>query len=152
MKTRILIISKYFPYYHINRGKETNFIRKMRLGNKIHTIRANYDYWKKVEEEVKKGDSFVSLRTWNGKPRHSKQVEIKKLYDINVEKLFFSNKNFRPYIVGEKKNKEICLNVLAINDGLRLPNFIEWFNHYDHNKPFVIIHFTNFKYEYNKEL
>mgnify|MGYP007101882869 CR=1 FL=1 len=46
MKTYYLTLSKVFPSTHAKAGMNTCFEEKLRV-YKLHTIRANYDFWKK---------------------------------------------------------------------------------------------------------
>ena len=63
MKTYVLTISKNFPSTHSKKGTPTNFFYKIKSGDKKHTIRANYELWKKRIDEVNEGKAIISLRT-----------------------------------------------------------------------------------------
>lgn len=120
------------------------------LGNlkpKLHTIRANYSYWKKRIDEIQKGKAVLSIRKWSGKPYRSEQIEICKLGkddDIGVQKIEFLDGGVATIV--ESKLPYHGLIELATNDGLSLGDFKSWFKDYDLSKPMAIIHFTSFRY------
>jgi hypothetical protein len=174
-KTYVITVSRTFPKTHARAGENTYFVQKIRNalhdykessvdcydenGNetcvlirerKIHTIRGNYELWEKRMAEVQKGNAVISLRYWSGKPYNSKQVEICQLdkgSGCGVQELSFLNSNFSdPIVLQSKHNPHLTRDMLAINDGLSLDDFKEWFKGYDLSKPMAIIHFTNFRY------
>ena len=152
MKTYVLTVSRNFPITHKRAGEETLFVRKIKDGIKIHTIRANYPLWKKRFDEINAGRACLSIRYWSGKPYRSKQVEIVRLTnadEIGIQRLEFD------------KNKDGCSSMkfynidgnfastieqVANNDGLCIIDFKEWFKGYDLSEPMAIIHFTKFRY------
>ena len=155
MKTYVLTVSRFFPKTHKRAGEKTNFSQKLQLGiknipnsvmydeecdlimdRKIHTIRANYPLWKKRISEIQNGNAILSIRYWSGKPYKSKQVEITQL-DKN------SGVGVQELVYGYDKT---LIKELAMNDGLSLEDFQEWFKKYDLSKPLAIIHFTRFRY------
>jgi len=142
----VLMITKSFPYYHPKKGKPTDFKNKILSGEKIHTIRGNYGLWKKRIEKVLDGKAVISLRQWTGKPRHSKQVEIKRLTKddgVGIQKLVFGRNNiYSPRVLG----KVLFILGLCSNDGLSIYQFTEWFKPYDLSEPMALIHFTPFRY------
>jgi hypothetical protein len=156
-KTYVLTVSQYFPVKHVRSGEETNFERKLLRWLKKHTIRANYELWKKRIEEVNSGLAVLSIRKWSGKPYQSKQVEIMRLDEtggLGVQKLWLMEDG-RAQIEDEgniisiwlrKNRRYIPLAALAKNDGLNLPDFREWFRDYDRSKPMAVIQFTKFRY------
>lgn len=142
MKTYVLMVSKYFPLKHHKVGQETNFRNKIEAGTKIHTIRNNYPLWKHRIERVLKGDAILSLRQWEGKPYKSKQIEIKKISKkdgVGIEMVTLPGTAKLATLL----EKYVDLNM---NDGLSLLDFLNWFEHYERNKPLAIIHFTPFRY------
>lgn len=164
MKTYVLTVSKVFPKKHKNSGSETIFLDKIACAcfcekdcedccfkwPKKHTIRSNYDLWKKRAKEINEGKALLSVRYWSGKPYRSKQVEFCQLTEIGLQKLsfFMNNINF-PYIYEEDEmaNYPIYgIDLIARNDGLLLSDFKEWFKDYDLSKPMAVIHFTPFRY------
>lgn len=78
MKTYYLTLSQVFPATHARAGQPTGF-RENLFKTKLHTIRANYEFWKNRFEQIEKGEACLSIRQWTGKPYRSKQVEIARL-------------------------------------------------------------------------
>lgn len=147
IKTYVLTVSKTFPKTHIKSGESTGFVNKISNlftpeGTKIHTIRANYELWEKRAKEINEGNAVLSIRCWWDKPYKSRQFEICRLERIGVQKLTFQNMIFFNKIDG----KENLISEISKNDGLDVPDFIEWFKNYDLSKPMAIIHFTDFRY------
>ena len=86
MKTYYLTLSPKFPSTHIRAGQPTNF--EAALNNaimcakcqekpkgmcmseciigyrKLHTIRANYEFWRKRFEKIAAGEAVLSIRQW----------------------------------------------------------------------------------------
>lgn len=141
------MISKNFPAEHKRHGEETGFKDNL-INNKQHTIRANFELWKKRADEINSGMAFLSVRQWKGKPYRSKQVEVIALYRIYVQKLFYfmSDISFPRIYDDGGIVKAISTGVLAKNDGLACEDFREWFKKYDLSKPMAIIQLTNFRY------
>lgn len=160
IKTYVITVSNNFPLKHKKQGEETRFITLIETKFKIHTIRGNFELWKKRFEEVEKGKAVISLRYWSGKPYNSKQIEFKKFAKndgIGIEKLTFNEKIATPFPSIISDNKIYVPNIsnvdeLASNDGLSSEDFKEWFKSYDLTKPMVIIHFTNFRYFHKMEV
>lgn len=146
IKTYVITLSQVFPVTHIRKGEPTGFKEALLNGGKIHTIRANYELWKKRFEEIDKGVACLSIRQWKGKPYNSKQVEIIRLTredGIGIERLRFDKSRFLPHV----NYKPVGVGYLANNDGLSLDDWKEWFKDYDINKPLAVIHFTSFRYK-----
>lgn len=162
MKTYYLTLSKSFPKDLPNAGEPTNFENAFFSGqglqrsckhNKIHTIRANYEFWRKRFEKIEKGEACLSIRQWVGKPyaKGSIQREICRLTNkqgIGIQKIEIVRATkdlFMVYIDGKliESNK---INSIANNDGLDFSDWFNWFAGYDLNKPMAIIHFTKFRY------
>ena len=155
MKTYVLTVSVLFPKTHKNSGKQTFFREKINealipiceapiLGSKIHTIRGNYELWKKRIDEINKGKAILSLRFWSGKPYNSKQVEffqLDKESGLGVQKL----EDPTNFIYAPIEGKKVNWDLVAKNDGLSFEDFCEWFK-VRSDKPMAIIHFTDFRY------
>ena len=149
MKTYCLTLSQAFPSTHPRAGQPTHFDENLRL-SKLHTIRANYDYWAKRFEKIKTGEACLSVRQWVGKPygKGSTQKELARLTredGIGLQKLEFKDigNGFNAAVIdGKPWPREI----LASNDGLSLQDWRNWFRDYDFSKPMAIIQFTNFRY------
>lgn len=136
-------------YYHTSKGQQTHFVAKISIGQKIHTIRSNYDLWAKRLKQVEDGLAYLSVRTWSGKPYNSKQEEqfsFHNTHGVGLESVKI-DKDFNFWI---EKRKGIHVVVepgrLAENDGLQTPDFKDWFKSYEINKSMAVIHFTNFRY------
>lgn len=166
MKTYCLTLSQVFPSNHPKAGKPTNFEGAFNAGQvfnrgseclyhhpKLHTIRANYELWRKRFEKIKTGEACLSVRQWVGKPygKGSTQKEIARLTcedGIGLQKLsFFRDRNgmvsLKFFIV---EGRDVCGDQLAWNDGLSVEDWRNWFRDYDFSKPMAIIQFTNFRY------
>lgn len=145
MKTYVITLSKVFPILHPRAGEPTGFAESLFEG-KLHTIRANYDLWRRRFDEIEAGKACLSVRQWTGKPYRSKQVELTRLTPkdgIGLQKLYFGGKDLTcPFVDGEM----ISTNDLARNDGLSLTDWCSWFHSYDLTTPLAIIHFTKFRY------
>jgi len=142
MKCYVIMVSKVFPKTHPKAGIDTNFVMKINAGIKKHTIRNNYDFWKNRIDNVKAGTAYISIRIWTGLPYKSKQFEVRKLYGfdgIDLQKIVFDGANWFATNI-------LNTNILANNDGLELDDFNDWFKEPVINKPYALIHLTNYKY------
>ena len=158
MKTYVITLSQVFPATHEKAGRPTMFREKLHKAirphelntwnPKRHTIRANYELWRKRFEQIERGEACLAIRQWTGRPYFSKQVEIARLTKedgIGLQKLCIGssdNKNFHLYVDGIETEKYAIAN----NDGLTLRDWESWFEGYDFSKPLAIIHFTKFRY------
>lgn len=151
LKTYVLTVSQHFPSYHPMKGQRTSFTRTILCLLKLHTVRANYELWKKRIDEVNAGKAVLSVRYWNGKPYKDKQAEFQRFdkdSGIGIQRLdamcFVNNTAF----VDETESNYIpvMLDILANNDGLSLQQFKDWFRK-PNTEPMAIIHFTNFRYK-----
>lgn len=151
MKTYVITVSRQFPTSHKRKGEPTYFVENI-PEKKRHTIRQNYELWKKRFERIHAGEACISLRYWSDKPYKSKQVEFKRLYKedgIGIEKLGWGD--FGIHIDGKGYGSDSlssCVE-LATNDGLTIADMESWFM--KAYQPLVIIHFTNFRYNTNYE-
>jgi hypothetical protein len=142
MKTYVLILSERFPGTHPKAGEETNFFINFRK-TKIHTIRKNYDFWKKRFDQINSGKAFLSVRYWIGKPYKDPQTEFISLNNedfIGIQKLTKTELGF------EVDGIPVSILDLCRNDGLSLDDFNNWFKEFP-KEPMAIIHFTHFRYE-----
>ena len=160
MITYYLTLSQVFPSTHARAGAPTQFEAAFHAGQvfnrgseclyrhpKLHTIRANYEFWAKRFEKIEAGEACLSIRQWVGKPygKGSKQREIARLTredGIGIERLMFDKSLLLPHV----NYKPVGIGNLANNDGLSLDDWKEWFKLYDLKKPLAIIHFTKFRY------
>lgn len=151
MKKKIsLKVSKMFPCTHPRKGELTNFREKILSGEKIHTIRSNYDYWKKKIDMVNSGEAVLVLEQWVDRPYWSK-VEDFMLFNsdsgIGVQKIQFPSRPHNDYFAPLIDDKYyVNFGSLIKNDGLEPVSFDDWFKNYDLSKPMAIIHFTEFRY------
>ena len=147
MKTYVLTISQQFTTTHERKGQDTNFIPLILQGSKKHTIRGNYDLWKKRFDKINAGEAVLSIRVWEGKPYNSKQIEMLQLDNTNgigIEKVIFDDYLYSCRIDGTRFS--VSSENIPDNDGLSLGDFEEWFKGYDLSNEMVIIHFTDFRY------
>jgi hypothetical protein len=167
MKKYVITLSKVFPTTHPKAGIPTGFEHKLHAAIngwsdhahlKLHTIRANYPLWAKRFEQIERGEAYLSVRQWSGKPYASKQVEIARLTKedgIGLQELtFYKECRLSPakYTLEnfeiDGKWQEGNTRMLAENDGLTLADWEAWFSNpkYDLSEPMAIIHFTKFRY------
>lgn len=156
IRTYNIMLSRVFPTTHPKAGQETDFKPKVMAAlngmpcyrKKLHTIRANYELWKKRFEEVERGYAVINLRQWIGSPYRSKTVLIKTLTSkdgIGIQKLtFYTSRIVYPTI---DDNYQPTILEISSNDGLSKDDWIDWFRGYDLSQPMAIIHFTDFRYE-----
>lgn len=160
MDKYVITLSQVFPVTHSRKGEPTGFKDKFLAAIKqdgewwkLHTIRANYELWKKRFEKIEKGEAYLCIRQWAGRPYHSKQVELARLTredGIGLQELRIVNEKYKGrgimlgYVDGEQKND--FFHTLSKNDGLSFNDWLEWFKGNDFNKPLAIIHFTFMRY------
>lgn len=162
MKTYVLIISETFPKHHILAGENTDFKAKIAALKKIHTIRGNYELWRKRVEEINKGEAILSLRVWTGRPYFSKQKEVSTYSKLGIEPIEISP-DLECCLVGTVQKSKcfywetvskslrsfpLSFDQIAINDGLSQMLFKSWFSKTKDTdkKDMCIIHFTDFRY------
>lgn len=149
--TYYLTLSQVFPSTHCRAGEPTGFKDSLRK-TKLHTIRANYDFWARRFEKIERGEAVLSIREWVGKPygKGSTQREICRLTredGIGLQRLDFANGTLSTAWIDWGKRRLSCpMELLARNDGLSLNDWREWFMGYDLSKPMAIIHFTKYRY------
>lgn len=168
MKKYVITLSKVFPTTHPKAGIPTGFEHKLHAAIngwsdhaylKLHTIRANYPLWAKRFEQIERGEAYLSVRQWSGKPYASKQVEIARLTKedgIGIQKLYLTDEinMLGEYgivestweLFGIPGDSKVSCKQLAYNDGLSYEDWDAWFEKYDKSKPLAIIHFTKFRY------
>ena len=143
-KCYYIMIAITFPAHHIRKGQETNFAELIAKDIKKHTLRANYELWKKRADEINQGIAYLSVRQWSGKPYASYQVELFQKNSLLVEKLQMSS----PGWLIENYESDYTTADIASNDGLDIQDFYSWFKGkitIDMD-PMAIIHFTDFTY------
>lgn len=141
MKTYVLTVSEKFPATHPRKGEATDFVMKIARMEKIHTIRGNYQLWKKRADEINAGRARLSVRVWTGKPYRSKQREVLAFEGIGVQCAEITLLGL--FIDGT--DSDVTFNEIAKNDGLDFQDFKDWFKG-PWVDPKAIIHFSNFRY------
>lgn len=154
MDKYVITLSQVFPVTHNRSGEPTGFKDKFLAAIKqdgewwkLHTIRANYELWKKRFEKIEKGEACLCIRQWSGKPYRSKQVEIARLtredgIGLQALKFTFGDIN-KPVIVG---GNDPTPTALSHNDGLSETDWRYWFSGYDLTQTLAVINFTSFRY------
>ena len=145
VKTYVLTLSKAFPKTHDRAGEPTGFRGKFLKKEKIHTIRANYELWRKRMAEVQAGRAVLSVRQWTGKPYASQQEEIARLTaedGVGIQKLELTN-DLVGGIIGDHQYSYVSI---AKNDGLDPSDWLTWLSCHELFKPMAIIHFKKFRY------
>lgn len=172
VKTYCLMLSRTYPSSHPRAGQPTYFKVKMNAAlndmpcylRKLHTIRANYELWRKRFEKIAAGKAVLSIREWVGRPyaKGSTQRELALLTredGIGIQKVMLNcctGVNIETGYEGVYSEVSIegCCYMgryvpsyrLANNDGLSLEDWDGWFKGCDLSEPFAIIHFTKFRY------
>jgi len=159
MKTYVITLSQVFPVTHNRAGEPTGFKAKFEASihhfgdqwQKLHTIRANYGLWRQRFDEIEAGKACLSIRQWSGKPYCSKQIELAVLTKedgIGIQKLEFTADRDGMYSFNmfDIDGRSLDKIQLAINDGLVLNDWMEWFRKYDLSQPLAVIHFTPYRY------
>lgn len=136
MKT--VMLAKTFLKGHYREGEPTGFRAAFVYGKKIHTIRAN------AKKYYKSGE-WVSVRQWKDKPYRSKHVTIgHKKIGIEPVTMVCDNGTLTKCVV---RSTDVNEWDIALNDGLVLSDFIDWFfpsgcGEFSGD----ILHFTDFRY------
>ena len=137
MKT--LLLSKTFPAGHRVAGNQTHFLAQAMKGSKRHTIRSN------ANGHYKDGD-VVEIRQWSAKPYRSPQDRTGLVFRIGIEPVTLVLHSGG--LTASVNGAPVSSRRLAMNDGLDLDDFIDWF--FPGRKPgtFIgdILHFTSFRY------
>ena len=158
-----VMLSKTFFDNHYLAGEETDFKSKVLRGEKRHTCRANYDFWKKRVDTLKARQGVLSLRQWSGKP-YQKGSNQEKIIDIaasviDVQRLVLRRTQgekdevirTRGTFTAEVDGTPVDIATIAHNDGLHVEEFKAWFDPvFDEAGTdalaFAVIHFTTFRY------
>ena len=147
MKTYVLTLAKQFPAQHINAGKPTFFKAHIELGNKLHTIRQNYELWNKRFEQIKAGKACLSVREWSDKPYKSMQIELFNFTNIDNIALQKLEITYFGYKIDNFLKSDLTIEQICLNDGLSKEHFLSWFKDwYLIKTPLAIIHLTKFRY------
>ncbi len=149
IKTHVLLVSKAFLSYHPKAGEPTGFRERILSGQKIHTIRGNYPFWKKRIDEVAAGQAVLSLRQWSGKPYKSAQEEFLQLtsnHKVGIQKITVWKGGSRITLDGNRIHFMQVYN-LCVNDGVSVQDFKAWMKGGIKNG--CVIHFSEFRYKEN---
>lgn len=156
MKKKInIVVAKAFPTIHKRHGEPTHFASKLVNGEKLHTIRGNYDLWKVNADKMQTGKYVLSVCQWSGLPRRSKQREIYNTDEcIGVEHIaiMYSVDDDRLSVCIEDRYLTTDeIEQLAKNDGTTVEDFKDWFfakQRHKQDATFngVIVHFTPLRY------
>jgi hypothetical protein len=151
LKCYVITISKNFPATHPRQGEKTGFSERIENNTKIHTIRGNYEFWKKRMNDIESGIAYLSVREWTGKPYASKQKELFRFHaddGVGCEKLEMTALGW--FI--EDYDTNYSNQDFANHDGLSIIDFIDWFKGKItiDMEPMAIIHFTEFRYHKNQ--
>lgn len=156
MKKKInIVVAKAYPTIHKRHGEPTHFASKLVNGEKLHTIRGNYDLWAVNAEKMQTGKYVLSVRQWVGTPRRSKQREVYNTEEcIGVEHVtmqYSVDTDGLSVTVEDRILSEAEIEQLAKNDGTTVDDFKDWFFAKQRNKQDatfngVIVHFTPLRY------
>lgn len=161
MKKKInIVVSKAFPKVHRRSGEPTHFASKIVNGEKLHTIRQNYDLWAVNAEKMQSGNFILSIRQWTDMPYRSKQRVVCNCEEpIGVEHIgmrYHADNDSIAVVIEDRVLSEDEINKLAKNDGLSdINDFKDWFFWKQRNKEDavfkgVIIHFTSLRYAHTR--
>lgn len=170
VKTYVITMMMKFPTQAPFVAVRTGFKKKILTGEKKHTIRQNYHFWKKRIDEINAGKAILSVRQWTGKPYDSEQKEIKqfKQGEVGYQRVTIQSKP-----VGKFSDHTVLLSVgvivpsssgliqngiageyrflnakkikqLAENDGITVEQMQKFFNKGVSDG--IIIHFSDLRY------
>jgi len=145
-KCYVLTMPECFPQGHPKADLPTNFACMVERGIKIHTVLSGFEQWAKKAEAVNRGEAYISIRAWVGKPcrKGSTQREIKRLDSVCVQKLaplggFMADCWAVDY-------EHVDMSLLASNDGLSVCDLTNCFFSWNEPLEGAVIQFTDFKY------
>ena len=142
------MVARTFMKGHPRQGQKTFFAHWIEWKLKKHTIRGNYELWKKRIEQVEAGLAEIVLKEWVGKPYSKGSTQnilfrLGKEDGVGIEQIVFEDADpNKPLVENEWRN----IWSIANNDGLSVEDFTAWFSAYDLSEPFAVIHFTPFRY------
>jgi hypothetical protein len=139
LKTYVITMMVKFPKKGIVVPEPTGFKKKILSGEKKHTVRQSYHFWKKRIDEINAGRAVLSVRQWSGRPYNSTQKEIKqfKQGEVGYQRVTFTGGAADVGVLdpGEQRitgtgyrflsNKKTA--ALAKNDGVTLKQFRSFF-------------------------
>ena len=150
-QTIVLMLARTFSWRHRKSRQDTCFAESVLNGNKLHTIRSDYDAWKHSIDKVRNGKFFLSLRQWSGPPGRSIMSEIAELkYNIGYERIEMRYSPDTGALEVSIEGVEYDdVQTLANNEGMTLDDFTDWFFGQGTERTVfegVIVHFTGFRY------
>jgi hypothetical protein len=151
-KIAVLLLSLIFMVEHSRAGQPTGFKEKLESGEKLHTMRGNYNYWAGKAAKINAGEMVLSIRHWRGKPFDSTQCVIKTFQHLNIQRYegyWYKEQRAKgelpTFLIDGKLYEDVAQ--LAKNDGLSLEDWLEWFFKKTETVEGAILHFTqDFKY------
>jgi hypothetical protein len=149
LKTYVITVMVKFPKKGIVVPEPTGFKKKILSGEKKHTIRQNYEFWKKRIDEINAGRAILSVRQWSGLPYRSEQKEIKqfKKGELGYQKITITGGGADVVIHDGTEHiflGDNTLNKVVKNDGITMLQFRTFFRHSLIDG--IIIHFTKKRY------
>ena len=132
-------------------GEATDFKTKVLNGQKRHTCRCNYEYWKKKITALQEKSGTLCLRQWADKPYRSPQESILEVpANMCIVQPLILRRNGLNF-TAEVEGHPVRLEDLARNDGLTPSEFAAWFipvfdKAQENALTFAIIQFTTFRY------
>lgn len=151
LKTYVITMMVKYPKIGIVVPKPTGFKKKLLSGEKKHTIRQNYKFWKKRIDEINAGKAVLSIRQWTGLPYRSEQKEIKVFGkgEVGYERIImFDNAQEIAINTGTSKGyvylSDKRILTLIKNDGVPVDIFRKFFK--GGLLDGIIIHFTKLRY------
>lgn len=148
---KVITFSRTFPAYHPKAGQPTGFAFKiwnslplrpweladyMEAYKKAHPWRdSEFVQWRQSQPKYhtirsghrwKAGDKF-SPRVWSGKPDHSKMITIAP--DIEIVKVWSFEIADNKFFIDNNEISAAQWMVLAKNDGLTVPEMLDWFKY-----------------------
>ena len=151
LKTYVITMMVKFPKVGIVVPEPTGFKKKILSGEKKHTIRQNYHFWKKRIDEVNAGRAILSVRQWSGRPYNSEQKEIKqfKQGEVGCQRITVTGKASDVGVhlglhLGYKLLSDRKIKTLAKNDGITFKQMQTFFKNGVLDG--IIIHFTKLRY------
>lgn len=156
-KKRIVFgMSRTYPNQCSNSGVPTDFVSKLKDGQKKHDIKGNYYLWEHNAELIAKGGYYLSVRQWTGRPYHSPQEEVMRIeHPIRVQPLLleYTAEDDSLTALLPIEGKYISPRTLALNNGLNSEQELrEWFfsrqiaKHEDGLFTGSIVYFGDFQY------
>jgi hypothetical protein len=138
----IITVSKTFFPQHPRKGEPTEFRGKVLSGDKRHTCRQNYEYWKRQIDSVKAKGGVLSVKQWIDRPYHQPGQE--PVVDIPADVVGVQRLELRRERLGPASKlvtrwtgpyewtatvdgRPVPLGALAANDGLTVEDFKAWF-------------------------